>query len=148
MSESRINDVKSSFNSSDQTMYVRTQKEDCEWMVSGPFEFCVEETIPNVSFNSNIDVQEEEINTFSHLTQNTLEGMCENVMDGIEDVENSRTDKLLKYHGYIYISSKQESCKGLNVQIINGLAVIMRIIMKILWWTCPMKRDRKDRTRQ
>ncbi|KAL3891243.1 hypothetical protein ACJMK2_003560 [Sinanodonta woodiana] len=77
MSESRVDDVKSNFNSSDQTMYILAQKEDREWMVSGPFEspmdgfdseilgVCVEETIPNVSFNSNIDVQEEEINTIS-----------------------------------------------------------------------------------
>ena len=96
-------------------------------MVSGPFEcpidgfdsgiiegVCVEETIPNVSFNSNIDVQEEEINTFSHLIQNTLEGMCENVMDGIENRENSRTDKLLKDHDNIDTSSKQEIFKGIE----------------------------------
>ncbi|KAL3878289.1 hypothetical protein ACJMK2_030654 [Sinanodonta woodiana] len=125
MSENRVDDVKSSFNSSDQTMYVLAQK-DGEWMVSGPFECpmdgfdsgiiegVLEETIPNVSFNSNIDVQEEEINTFSHLIQNTLEGMCENVMDGIEDRENSRTDKLLKDHDNIDTSSKQESFKGIE----------------------------------
>ncbi|KAL3879181.1 hypothetical protein ACJMK2_031490 [Sinanodonta woodiana] len=84
MSKSKVDDVKSSFNSSDQTMYVLAQK-DGEWMVSGPFEcpmdgfdsgiigVCVEETSPNVSSNSNIDVQEEETNTLSHLIQNTLE---------------------------------------------------------------------------
>ncbi|KAL3891244.1 hypothetical protein ACJMK2_003563 [Sinanodonta woodiana] len=89
MSESRVDGVKSSFNSNDQTMYILAQKEDREWMVSGPFEspmdgfdsgklegVCVEETIPNVSFISNIDVQEEEINTISHLIQNTFEGTC------------------------------------------------------------------------
>ena len=77
---------------------------------------CVEETIPNVSFNSNIDVQEEEINTFSHLIQNTLEGMCENVMDGIEDVDNSRTDKLLKDHDSSSIQESLKCIKSANSQ--------------------------------
>ncbi|KAL3888983.1 hypothetical protein ACJMK2_001342 [Sinanodonta woodiana] len=125
MSENKVDDVKSSFNSSEQTMYVLAQK-DGEWKVSGPFECpmdefdsgiiegVLEETIPNVSFNSNIDVPEEEINTISHLIQNTLEGMCGNVMDGIEYREISRTDKLLKDHDNIYTSSKQEIFKGIE----------------------------------
>ncbi|KAL3891300.1 hypothetical protein ACJMK2_003562 [Sinanodonta woodiana] len=36
------------------------------------------------------------------------------MMDGIEYVENSRTDKLLKYHDSIYSSSKQECFKGIE----------------------------------
>ncbi|KAL3881985.1 hypothetical protein ACJMK2_028367 [Sinanodonta woodiana] len=40
--------------------------------------------------------------------------MCENVKDGIEDLDNSRTDKLLKDNGYIDTSSKHESFKGIE----------------------------------
>ncbi|KAL3864145.1 hypothetical protein ACJMK2_005851 [Sinanodonta woodiana] len=58
MIESRVDDVKSSFDSSDQTMYVSGQFE-CPMdgfdygIIEGD---CMEEIVPKVSFNSNIDV--------------------------------------------------------------------------------------------
>ncbi|KAL3864151.1 hypothetical protein ACJMK2_005857 [Sinanodonta woodiana] len=108
MIESRVDNVKSSFDSSDQTMYVSGQFE-CPMdgfdygIIEGD---CMEETIPKVSFNSNKDsacYYKRRINTFN-LTLYNLGNSDSHSFIWNESVSGSNSCEIASCHLQIFES--------------------------------------------